>query len=353
MNGILLKNRWAWAAIGVALLVFVYLLGPVLTPFVIAAALAYLGDPIVVRLQQLKISRTLAVVVVYVALFLFALLMLLLLVPPLERQITIFVQNIPEYLLWLQRVLMPWLERLLPEGYTLDKETVKAAFAEHSGQASGAVPKLLQVMTASGMTLLVIAGNFVLVPILTFYLMRDWQPFVQRVRELFPQRLLPTLDQLAAEFDSVLGGFVRGQLLVMFSLALYYTVALTFCGLKLALLIGVITGLVAFVPYLGFMIGVVLASAAMLVQTQSLLSLWPLAVVFGLGQIIESYILTPRLVGDRIGLHPVTVIFAVLAGGQLLGFTGVLIALPAAAIIAVLLRHLRRQWVASDLYVKG
>jgi predicted PurR-regulated permease PerM len=352
MNGILLKNRWAWALIGVLLLVFIYLLGPVLTPFVIAAALAYLGDPIVMRLQRLKISRTLAVVVVFVTLTLLTLLMLILLVPPLERQISIFIKNIPDYLLWLQRVLMPWLEQLLPEGYTLDAETVKAAFAKHSSQAGSAVPQALQFMTSSGMTLLALAGNLVLVPILTFYLMRDWKPFVQRVRELVPQRLLPTVDQLSGEFDSVLGGFVRGQLLVMLALAVYYSVALTFCGLKLALLIGVITGLVAFVPYLGFMIGVVLASAAMLVQTQSLMALLPLGVVFGLGQIIESYILTPRLVGDRIGLHPVTVIFAVLAGGQLFGFTGVLMALPAAAVIAVLLRHLRRQWVASDLYVR-
>ncbi len=352
MNGILLKNRWAWAAIGVALLVLVYLLGPVLTPFVIAAALAYLGDPIVIRLQRLRISRTLAVVIVFVTLTLFSLLMLVLLVPPLERQISIFIQNIPDYLLWLQRVLMPWLERLLPNGYTLDAETVKAAFAKHGSQAGGAVPKVLQIMTSSGMTLLAVAGNFVLVPILTFYLMRDWKPFVQRIRELVPQRLLPTADHLAVEFDSVLGGFVRGQLLVMLALAVYYSVALSFCGLKLALLIGVITGLVAFVPYLGFMVGVVLASAAMLVQTQSLTALLPLAVVFTLGQVIESYILTPRLVGDRIGLHPVAVIFAVLAGGQLFGFIGVLIALPAAAVIAVLLRHLRRQWVASELYVK-
>jgi predicted PurR-regulated permease PerM len=151
----------------------------------------------------------------------------------------------------------------------------------------------------------------------------------------------------------VLGAFVRGQLLVMLALAVYYSIALSLCGLKLALLVGVITGLVSFVPYLGFIIGVLLASAAMLVQAQTLMSLLPVAVVFTLGQLLESYLFTPRLVGDRIGLHPVAVIFAVLAGGQLFGFVGVLLALPAAAVIAVLLRHLRRQWVASDLYQQG
>jgi predicted PurR-regulated permease PerM len=356
MNELRLNNRWVWAAIGLALLVLIWLLGPVLTPFVIAAGLAYLGDPVVQRLQRLRrirLSRTLAVVLVFVVLYLIGILLAVLLFPPLERQIGLFLQNLPDYLLWLQRVLLPWLERLLPEGYTLDAETVKASFAQHWAKAGGLVPRFLQTVSESGMTLLALIGNAVLIPVLTFYLMRDWDPFVQRVRELIPRHLQLTVDGLAREFDSVLGQFVRGQLLVMLSLAVFYSIALALSGLKLALLVGVVTGLVSFVPYLGFIIGVILASAAMLVQEQTLMSLWPLAIVFSLGQLIESYVLTPRLVGERIGLHPVAVIFAVLAGGQLFGFTGVLLALPAAAIIAVLLRHLRRQWVASDLYQKG
>ena len=348
-----MKNRWGWAALGLALLVLVYLLGPVLTPFVVAAGLAYLGDPVVQRLQRMRLSRTLAVVLVFVALYTVVILLTILLFPPLERQITLFIQNLPDYLLWIQRVLLPWLEKFLPDGYTLDAVTVKAAFAKHWTKAGGLMPGLMQAMSQSGMTLLALIGNIVLIPVVTFYLMRDWDPFVQRVRELVPQRRLPIVESFAREFDSVLGQFVRGQLLVMLSLAVFYSIALALCGLKLALLVGVITGLVSFVPYLGFIIGVVLASVAMLVQTQALMSLLPIAVVYTLGQLIESYVLTPRLVGERIGLHPVVVIFAILAGGQLFGFTGVLLALPAAAVIAVLLRHLRRQWVASDLYLKG
>lgn len=356
MTGMLIRNRWIWAAVGLGLLVLIWLLGPVLTPFVIAAGLAYLGDPVVQWLQRRKrfrLSRTLAVSLVFVTLYTAGILIALLLFPPLERQIGLFLGNLPDYLLWLQRVLLPWLERLLPEGHTLDAATLKAAFAAHWAKAGGLVPGFLQAMGQSGMTLIALVGNAVLIPIVTFYLMRDWQPFVQRVRELIPLRALPTAESLAREFDDVLGAFVRGQLSVMLSLAIYYSVALALCGLNLALLVGVITGLVSFVPYLGFIIGVVLAGAAILVQTQDVMSLLPIAAVFGLGQLIESYVLTPRLVGDRIGLHPVTVIFAVLAGGQLFGFTGVLLALPAAAVIAVLLRHLRRQWVASDLYLKG
>ncbi|HXG27329.1 MAG TPA: AI-2E family transporter [Nevskiales bacterium] len=353
MNGFLLKNRWAWAAIGLALLVLVYLLGRVLTPFVIAAGLAYLGDPVVQRLQRLRLSRTLAVTLVFVTLYAGGIVLAILLFPPLERQLGQLLQNLPDYLLWLQRVLLPWLERLLPEGYTLDAATVKAVFAQHWTKAGGLVPGFLQTVSQSGMTLLALVGNAVLIPVITFYLMRDWHAFVQRVRELVPQHLQPTVNGLAREFDDVLGAFVRGQLLVMLSLAVYYSIALALCGLKLALLVGVITGLVSFVPYLGFIIGVILASAAMLVQEQSLMALLPVAVVFTFGQLLESYLFTPRLVGNRIGLHPVAVIFAVLAGGQLFGFVGVLLALPAAAVIAVLLRHLRRQWVASDLYQKG
>lgn len=353
MNGIALKNRWAWAALGLFLLVMVYLLGPVLTPFVIAAGLAYLGDPVVDRLQRYKLSRTWAVVLVFVTLYVVGLLLVILLFPPLERQVSLFVQNLPDYLLWLQRVLLPWLEGLLPEGYTFDATTVKAAFAAHWAKAGGLGLSFFQMMSQSGLTLLVLAGNAVLIPVVTFYLLRDWDLFVAHVRGLVPQRLLPTADSLGREFDGVLGAFIRGQLLVMLSLAVYYSVALGLCGLKLALLVGVVTGLVSFVPYLGFIIGVVLASLAMLVQAQTLMSLLPIAVVFTLGQLLETYLLTPRLVGDRIGLHPVAVIFSVLAGGQLFGFTGVLLALPAAAIIAVVLRHLRRQWVVSDLYLKG
>jgi predicted PurR-regulated permease PerM len=352
MAGLMLKNRWAWAAIGLALLVLVYLLGAVLTPFVIAAGLAYLGDPVVQRLQRMKLSRTLAVVLVFVTLYLAGILLAILLFPPLERQIGLLIQNLPDYLLWLQRVLLPWLERLLPDGYTLDVATVKTALAEHWTKAGGLLPGFVQTLSQSGMTLLALIGNIVLIPVVTFYLMRDWGPFLHRMRELVPQRLLPTADGLAREFDSVLGAFVRGQLLVMLALGVYYSIALALSGLKLALLVGVVTGLVSFVPYLGFIVGVILAGVAMLVQEQTLMSLLPVAVVYGLGQLIESYVLTPRLVGDRIGLHPVAVIFAVLAGGQLFGFTGVLLALPAAAVIAVLLRHLRRQWVASDLYLK-
>ncbi|MGH8561715.1 MAG: AI-2E family transporter, partial [Nevskiales bacterium] len=294
MNEMLLKNRWAWSAIGLALLVLVYLLGPVLTPFVIAAGLAYLGDPVVDRLQRLKLSRTWAVVVVFGVLYTVGLLLMILLFPPLERQVSLFVQNVPDYLLWLQRVLLPWLEGLLPEGYTLDAATVKAAVTTHMAKAGGLGLNFFQAMSQSGITLLVLIGNAVLVPVVTFYLMRDWDLFVAHVRELVPQRLLPTADGLGREFDGVLGAFIRGQLLVMLALAVFYSIGLAICGLKLALLVGVITGLVSFVPYLGFIIGMLLAGVAMLAQTQEFVSLLPVAIVFGLGQLIESYVLTPR-----------------------------------------------------------
>jgi predicted PurR-regulated permease PerM len=190
----------------------------------------------------------------------------------------------------------------------------------------------------------------VLVPVVTFYLMRDWNGLVRHISDLIPRGMLPTATTLAQKADAVLSEFVRGQLLVMLALAVYYSIALWIAGLELALLIGVAIGLIAFVPYLGFIFGLLAAGVAMLVQTRDFTSLIVIGGIFTLGQLLESYIFTPRLVGDRIGLHPVAVIFAVLAGGELFGFAGVLLALPAAAVIAVLFWHVRGRWMESDLY---
>ena len=208
-------------------------------------------------------------------------------------------------------------------------------------------------VSASGGALLVAVANLLLVPVVTFYLLRDWDHLVAWIRGMMPPRVVPGVDAMARETDEVLGAFIRGQLTVMASLTIYYWIALWLAGLNLALLVGLIVGLISFVPYLGAIVGVLTAVIAMLVQTQELLPFVWLAVVFGIGQVLESNVLTPWLVGDRIGLHPVAVIFAVMAGGQLFGFVGVMLALPVAAVLAVLFRHAKRQWLASRLYGQG
>lgn len=344
-------RHWSWLVTGLLLVVLVYLLKPILMPFVIAAGLAYLGDPVVDWLQRRKLSRTAGVVVVFAALTLVNLLALLLLYPMLQEQIVTFMQRVPGYLQWLAEVLRPWLGNLIPPGESLDVESLKKALKEHWGEIDGVRAAVMEVVSQKGGGLLLFLGNMVLVPVVTFYLLRDWDDLVAHISDLIPRRWVPTVTELAKESDEVLSAFIRGQLLVMLALGITYSVGLSIVGLDLALLIGMGAGFVSFVPYLGVIVGILSAGIAIVVQTQELLPLLWVGLVFGVGQVLESAILTPLLVGDRIGLHPVAVIFAVLAGGQLFGFFGVLIALPAAAVIAVMLRHLRKRWVQSRGYL--
>ncbi len=341
-----------WLAAAVATVTLLYLLAPILMPFVIGAGLAYLGDPLVDRLQARGVSRTGGVVIVFGALSLLGLLSTVVLLPLLMDQAMTVVSNIPAYLGWIQDTALPAIGIALPDGMRLNAGGLRAVIAENWQQASGLMGELLSQATRSGATLLTYFANLLLIPVVTFYLLRDWDDLVAWIRDHLPRRWLPTISKLAAESDAVLSEFIRGQLLVMAALALIYAVGLWIVGLDLALLIGLGAGLVSFVPYLGFIVGILAASLAMLVQTGELLPLIWVAVVFGVGQMAESMLLTPLLVGDRIGLHPVAVIFAIMAGGQLFGFLGVLLALPVAAVLAVLLRHARELWLDSDQYLR-
>lgn len=208
-------------------------------------------------------------------------------------------------------------------------------------------------VTKSGLSVIAWLGNLVLIPVVTFYLLRDWDILMARIHELLPRDSEPVITKLAKQSDETLAAFLRGQFLVMLALGIVYSTGLWFIDLKLALLIGMLAGLVSFVPYLGFIVGIVAASVAMLLQTQDVFQLLPVVIVFAIGQALEGMLLTPLLVGDKIGLHPVAVIFAVLAGGQLFGFVGILLALPVAAVIAVLLRHMHGQYKASALFDSG
>jgi predicted PurR-regulated permease PerM len=327
-----------------------YLLAPVLTPFLLAALLAYIGDPLVDRLEARKLSRTLAVSVVFFILSLLALVMLFILVPLVEKQVSVFISRLPAYIDWLQVTAMPWLQARFGLEEVPDIGELKQALQAHWQQAGGLAVNLLASISRSGAALLALLANIVLVPLVTFYMLRDWDVMVARVRDLLPRSIEPLVVKLATESDDVLGAFMRGQLLVMLSLGVIYSVGLLLMGLDYALLIGIIAGLVSFVPYLGVIIGVLLAVAAGLFQFQDIFALWPLIVVFGVGQLLESFVLTPLLVGDKIGLHPVAVIFAIAAFGQLFGFFGILLALPVAAVIVVLIRHVHDHYRNSDLY---
>lgn len=347
------SRHWLWLG-GVLLLCWLlYQLHPILSPFLVGMLLAYLGDPLVDRLERLGLSRTWGVVAVFTLFSLILLALLLVLVPMLGRQLVRLYELAPQMLDWLQNSALPWVQAKLglPQGFwRFDK--LKEVISGHLGQTTDVVGVLLASATASGLALVGWIGNLLLIPVVGFYLLRDWDLMMAKLRGLLPRNREGLVLKLTGECHEVLGAFIRGQLLVMLALGVIYSVGLMAIGLDLGLLIGLLAGLASIVPYMGFVVGFGSAVAAALFQFGGF-ELYPLigvAVVFGIGQLLEGMLLTPLLVGDRIGLHPVAVIFAILAGGQLFGFTGVLLALPVAAVIMVLLRHAHDLYKLSQLY---
>src|SRR5690606_19798258 len=276
------------------------------------------------------------------------------LVPLLERQVRTLVSSLPAYRDWFVQVALPWIEQRtgLELMVWLDPERLFTWVREHWQQAGGAAATLFGYLSRSGFAMVAWVANIVLLPILTFYFLRDWDLLVERVASLVPRDHVDTVARLARESNDVLGAFLRGQFLVMIALGVIYAAGLSLVGLKLGMLIGLVAGLISFIPYLGTATGVVLGLLAAVVQAQGLDLglLLMVAGVFVAGQMLEGYVLTPRIVGDRIGLHPMAVIFAIMAGGQLFGFLGMLLALPVAAVANVLLRFAHERYRQSDLY---
>jgi predicted PurR-regulated permease PerM len=328
-----------------------YLLAPVLNPFLVAAALAYLGDPVVDRLEGFKLSRTLSVVIVFLIMIAAALGLVLILFPLLQDQIFALLRRVPALIDWLQSHLLPLLSAKLGiDPAALDLDTIRRTLAENWRDVGNVLGTILGRLGVSGQWILGWLAYLLLVPVVTFYLLRDWDELVARLRALIPPRYEATVTRLARDCDAVLAEFLRGQLMVMLALALIYTVGLWLAGLESALLIGLGAGLVSFIPYLGSITGIVVAGIAAFLQFHDVLHLVYVGLVFGIGQSIEGMVLSPLLVGERIGLHPVAVIFAIMAGGQLFGFFGVLLALPAAAVITVLLRFAHARYTSSGFY---
>ena len=327
-----------------------HLLSPILLPFVLGAALSYLGDPIVDRLEGWHLSRTAGVCLVFALFGGIGLAMTLILLPMLIEQGVQLVQKIPAFLLWLQQDALPRLGVSLPDGAHFDAESLRKVITAHWQQAGDILAQWVGPLTRSSGAMLALIINLFMVPVVTFYLLRDWDLLVAEINRLLPRKIEPKVNQLAREVDEVLGAFITGQLMVMLSLGSLYALGLWLIGLDLALLIGFGAGVVSFIPYLGPIFGILSAGIAMLIQTQELLPLLGVAAVFGVGQFLESVWLTPWLVGDKVGLHPVVVIFAVMAGGQLFGFVGVMLGLPVASALAVLVRHAREHWLQSDWY---
>jgi predicted PurR-regulated permease PerM len=347
------KAAAAWSAIAAAVVGVVWLLGAVLTPFVVAAVLAYALTPLVNRLDSAwngKLPRLLAVLIVELFFLTAMLAIALLIVPILAKEIPLLREQLPV----LAERINAWATPLLQSlglNLSLDVGSIKAFVLKYlSANVDDGLSALLSSLKVGGSVALALIGNVILIPVVLFYLLMDWANFVQRAVQFVPPRMRGAYDRFMNEADEVLGQYLRGQLLVMLILAVYFTTGLALFGLDLALPIGVFTGLAIFVPYVGFGIGLVLALLAGLLEFASIKALIMVAVVYGVGQLIESLYLTPRLVGERIGLHPLAVIFALLAFGQLFGFVGILIALPASAVLLVAGRRARAQYLASNLH---
>jgi len=334
----------------------VYLLAPVITPFAISAVLAYLGDPFVDRLEKVsikrwKVGRTVAVSIVFFLMLSLLTIVLLIIVPLLVEQIRLLIQLLPRWIEWFSANALPWLAGKL--GYELkdfDAAQFSEVFKDYWREISTAAFKVMDYVSRGGMAVAALLTNLILIPVVTFYLMRDWDPLIRAIHDLLPRDMEVEISRTIGDVDEVLGAFFRGQLMVMLALGLIYTIGLSLVGIDLAILIGMGAGLLSIVPYLGSIVGVLVATGAAIFQFQDVFHLIMVLLVFGVGQSAEGMYLTPKLVGDRIGLHPVAVIFAVLAGGQLFGFLGILLALPVTAALNVLVRHMLQKYRLSELY---
>jgi len=339
---------WYLAAAAVAALLL-WFTAPILAPFLFSAILAYICLPLVDRLAR-RLPRWLSVAIVLVLLLTALCLLILILVPMVEQQFSALLQKLPDYLEWARVRLLPWVSGTLGIELNLDLEHARHAIAESLRTDKDVVRGLLPKITSGGAVLVGFFTGVLLVPVVLFYFLRDWHGIIRHLDNLVPRRLHAATVGIVSEIDRVLGEFLRGQISVMLLMSIYYAVALWIAGLEYALPIGILSGLLVFVPYLGALVGLLLGTLAGFNQFDSLSGLLGVWIAFGIGQAVEGMVVTPWLVGDRIGLHPLAVIFALLVFGHLFGFFGVLLALPVSAALLVVLRHVRQHYLDSDLY---
>lgn len=345
------SQKWLTLVLIAAFGGLIYLLAPILMPFLAAFLLAYLGNPLVDHLSKRKIPRVISVSIVFLVITLFFLGVVGILIPGIKSQILYLNTKAPEFIRWINTEALPWLQETFQVDLKhLDMSEVTDLMGSSWQEAGSIAGQLLSKIAVSGMSIVGFLASLALIPVLTFYLMLDWPKLLNHIQTLLPRQMEGTVLGLVKECDDVLSAFLRGQFLVMICLSLIYSLGLKMVGLDIAFVVGLIAGLGSIIPYFGFTIGIIIATIAAIFQFQEWVPILWVWAVFGLGQIIEGWVLVPYLVGNKVGLHPVSVIFAILAGGQLFGFFGMLLAIPAAAVIVVLMRYLSRRYFASELY---
>lgn len=345
-----MRNSWWGVLFLVVIGGLIYLLDAVLMPFIAGMILAYLADPLANRFQRWGMNRPFAVSSVFLVLLVVLVVSLLILIPLLVQQLKQLGEAIPGIFNWVENTLAPQVQEWT--GYDLTAELINAreTLVENWRDAGGYLAQALGQIGRSGMAFASWITYVALIPVVTFYLLLDWNRLLTNIANLVPRQWADDTFRLARRCDEVLSSFLRGQLLVMLCLGIIYAVGLTLMGLNFGLLIGFVSGLVSIVPFLGFIVGLVIALVVALFQYATWWAVLGVILVFSIGQMAESVVLQPKLLGDKIGLHPVAVIFAVLAGGNLFGLTGVLLALPVAAVILVLLKEVKIRYQHSELY---
>ena len=345
-------NSRLYFVLGAALVVglLFYVLGPILTPFMAAAILAYICDPLADWLQTKKVPRTLATVLVLLLLIAIFVVLLLIMVPLFQKEISLLAQRLPGYVTALNEQFIPWLNAKLGLKLEFDASSMRDSVTAYVQDAQGLAGKVFSSLRIGGLAVIGFFINLLLIPVVLFYLLRDWDILVEKIDHLIPRRWHGKVSEIAKEIDAVLSEFLRCQISVMLLMSVYFLVGLWLAKLEFALPVGIITGMLVFVPYVGMVTGLLLATLAALMQFQEWTSIVWVWAVFGVGQLLEGMVVTPWLVGDRIGLHPVMVIFALLAFGQIFGFFGVLLALPVSAALLVTLRHVRQNYLNSKIY---
>ena len=325
-------------------------LGSVLTPFLIGAILAYLGRPAVNRAEKRGVPRSLStlLVMLFIAILLAGL--FLVLIPLVQSEVVSITRRLPDLFAQFTDRVAPFLQDKFGITVALDFDSIRTFISDNAQEARDVSIRLLSGVKKGSAIVLSLLVNLALIPVVMFYLLRDWNMILGRLDDLLPRRWGPKVRSVAREVDGVLAEFLHGQLLVMLALATYYSVALSIARLDHAVAIGILTGVLVFIPYVGFGLGFLLGLTAAILEFHGWPGFFAVLAVYAVGQLLESYVLVPFLVGDRIGLHPLAVIFALLAFGELFGFAGVLMALPVSAMLLVGLRHVRRAYVDSPVY---
>lgn len=347
------RHFWVWGILAALLFGLLYALESILMPFLTGLLVAYAMNPAVRRLQHWGIPREMGTVVMIGSFFLCLGLLLCIAIPFLETELLRLAARVPQYGERLITLLQPFLDEIVSYIPPRDLERLRTLASSYIGDVITWGLHFMATLFTNGLALANLLSLIVITPFVAFYCLRDWEKIISALDKCFPRAYQASLRRLFTEINATLGGFAKGQALVCLVMGVYYCISLTLLGLDFSLIVGSVIGALTFIPYIGALLGFTLSIGIALAQFSDWMSVGNVAAIFFVGQLLEGYIFVPYFVGDRIGLHPVWIIFSLLAGGVLYGFVGILFALPLAAALGVLLRHGLEIYFKSSYYKKA